>query len=51
MGCKLDRNEVNRAKFIVDSLRKYLGKGDLHILDFGCGRGWLAPFLAPFAQL
>jgi 2-polyprenyl-3-methyl-5-hydroxy-6-metoxy-1,4-benzoquinol methylase len=51
LGRKLDYTEVNRARFIVDSLQEYLGQGNLQILDFGCGRGWLAPFLAPFGTV
>lgn len=51
LGLKLDYTEANRAKFIVDNIRRYVGRNDLSILDFGCGRGWMAPFLALFGSV
>lgn len=51
LGRKLHYTEINRARFIVDSLQEYIGQGKIQILDFGCGRGWMAPFLDPFGSI
>jgi len=51
LGRKLDYTEINRVRFIVDSLQEYIGHGKTQILDFGCGRGWMAPFLSPFGSI
>jgi 2-polyprenyl-3-methyl-5-hydroxy-6-metoxy-1,4-benzoquinol methylase len=51
LGRNLNYTEINRIKFIVDSLREYLGEGNFQILDLGCGRGWMAPFLSPFGTI
>jgi len=39
LGTELHYTEVNRMRFVVDSIREFVGCTDLKILDFGCGRG------------
>jgi 2-polyprenyl-3-methyl-5-hydroxy-6-metoxy-1,4-benzoquinol methylase len=54
LGTKLDYTERNRAAFLVDALRELVlptARTPLEILDLGCGRGWLAPFLSPFGTV
>lgn len=51
VGAKLHYTEISRARFIVDSIRKFVGCNGLKILDFGCGRGWMAPFLSPLGSV
>lgn len=38
-------DELIRAYFIRDSIADFVGRSGLKILDLGCGRGWMAPFL------
>jgi len=40
-----DGEERMRMTFIVDALNDFAPDKNLEILDLGCGRGWLAPFL------
>ena len=46
-----DGEERMRMTFIVQSLKDFAGGKDLEILDLGCGRGWLAPFLSPHGKV
>jgi 2-polyprenyl-3-methyl-5-hydroxy-6-metoxy-1,4-benzoquinol methylase len=41
-----DGEERMRMSFIVEALKDFAGEKNLEILDLGCGRGWLAPFLS-----
>jgi 2-polyprenyl-3-methyl-5-hydroxy-6-metoxy-1,4-benzoquinol methylase len=41
-----DGEESMRMSFIVEALKDFAGEENLEILDLGCGRGWLAPFLS-----
>src|SRR5258708_27501592 len=41
-----DGEERMRMNFIVDALNDFAADKNLQILDLGCGRGWLAPFLS-----
>jgi len=50
-GKNLRDDEIIRIQFIVDNLKKYIKSGNLQILDLGCGRGWMTPFLAPFGTI
>lgn len=40
-----------RAEFIIRAFENIVRQSNLEILDFGCGRGWLAPFLAQWGQV
>lgn len=51
LGTNLDRTELNRVRFIVESTQKFVGDQNLKILDFGCGRGWMSPFLSPLGSV
>ncbi len=51
LGTKLHYTEINRVRFVVDSIREFVGCTELKILDFGCGRGWMAPFLSPLGSV
>jgi len=44
-------DELTRALFIRDSIAELVAKTGLEILDLGCGRGWMAPFLSPFGSV
>jgi 2-polyprenyl-3-methyl-5-hydroxy-6-metoxy-1,4-benzoquinol methylase len=41
-----DGEERMRMSFIVDALDEFAADKSLEMLDLGCGRGWLAPFLS-----
>ena len=45
-GRSLHYTELMRAHFIMEGIREYAGRTDCDILDLGCGRGWMASFLA-----
>lgn len=48
-GTNLTPDEELRIRFIVASLEKHLSSyKDARILDLGCGRGWMAPFLSKY---
>lgn len=51
LGRKLHYTEVNRARFISESIAEFVGRSGLAILDFGCGRGWMSLFLSPFGTV
>ena len=51
MGNKLEFDELQRVWFITDSFIKYTASNKLQILDMGCGRGWMAPYLSPFGSI
>jgi 2-polyprenyl-3-methyl-5-hydroxy-6-metoxy-1,4-benzoquinol methylase len=51
LGTKLDYTEINRVRFVVDSIREFVGCTGLKILDFGCGRGWMTRFLSPLGSV
>lgn len=44
-------DDLLRVSFLVDSIREFTGRRDLQILDLGCGRGWMAPFLSQFGSV
>lgn len=46
-----DECERIRLKFVKSALAELSSRRDLQILDFGCGRGWMAPFLACFGSV
>src|SRR5947208_5927523 len=46
-----DDDERMRIEFVASVMRSVIGRSDLNILDFGCGRGWMAPFLSPFGSV
>lgn len=48
---KLTRQEKLRIGFIVQALNDLVGRKDLKILDLGCGRGWMAPYLAEWGTV
>lgn len=50
-NAELHYTEMNRIDFIVRNIRTYVGESRLKILDFGCGRGWMAPFLSPLGEV
>ena len=51
LGTRLHYTEINRVRFAADSIREFAGCTGLKILDFGCGRGWMAPFLSPLGSV
>src|SRR5947208_872813 len=48
---KPDGEERMRMTFIVQALDEFAANKDLEILDLGCGRGWLAPFLSKHGKV
>lgn len=48
---RLTYAEVFRIHFIIDNIREFIPRTDLKILDLGCGRGWMAPFLSQFGKV
>jgi len=50
-GTDLGYIDRSRAEFVVAALREIPREHGLSILDLGCGRGWMAPFLAPFGSV
>ncbi len=50
-GVELGYIDRSRAEFVVAALREIRRDGGLSILDLGCGRGWMAPFLSPFGSV
>jgi 2-polyprenyl-3-methyl-5-hydroxy-6-metoxy-1,4-benzoquinol methylase len=48
---RLNYAEVYRIYFIVESIKEFIPAGNLKILDYGCGRGWMAPYLAEFGNV
>jgi 2-polyprenyl-3-methyl-5-hydroxy-6-metoxy-1,4-benzoquinol methylase len=51
LGSELDITELNRVRFIVESIRDFCSRPNLTILDFGCGRGWMTPYLSPLGSV
>jgi len=51
LGRKLHETELMRAEFVVNGLRNLASPPPCEILDLGCGRGWFAPFLAPYGSV
>lgn len=51
LGTKLHYTEINRVRFLVEGIREFAGHSGLRILDLGCGRGWMAPFLSPLGSV
>jgi 2-polyprenyl-3-methyl-5-hydroxy-6-metoxy-1,4-benzoquinol methylase len=48
----LDYTQVFRARFIVEAIAELVPKDRrLSILDIGCGRGWMSPFLSPLGKV
>lgn len=45
------QQEQARADTIQNFLTSVLTKQSYEILDFGCGRGWMAPFLSPWGTV
>jgi 2-polyprenyl-3-methyl-5-hydroxy-6-metoxy-1,4-benzoquinol methylase len=45
-----DSCERVRLDYVLRSLARVAGR-PRRILDFGCGRGWMAPFLAQFGDV
>ena len=50
-AAKLNYAEIFRVNFIINSLKKFVPSSDIKILDYGCGRGWMAPFLSQFGRV
>jgi 2-polyprenyl-3-methyl-5-hydroxy-6-metoxy-1,4-benzoquinol methylase len=50
-GRTLHQTELDRVQFVVDSLRGVSRGQSLKILDLGCGRGWMAPFISPLGSV
>lgn len=50
-GAQLHATEIARVSFVRDCIRRHPAAGRLRLLDYGCGRAWMAPFLAPFGDL
>jgi SAM-dependent methyltransferase len=50
-GPELDYTEIARIDFITRSIRGISSSRTLRILDLGCGRGWMAPFLSTFGRV
>jgi len=48
---ELDYTEVARITFIARGIRDIASSRRLQILDLGCGRGWMAPFLSTFGTI
>ena len=48
---ELHYTEVDRAQFVVGSVRDFVRKDGLQILDLGCGRGMMAPCLSPLGSV
>ena len=48
---RLTYAEVFRTHFIVDNIREFIQRPNLKILDLGCGRGWMAPFLSSLGSV
>ncbi len=46
-----DGEERMRMSFIVDALNDFAANKNLELLDLGCGRGWLAPFLSKYGNV
>lgn len=51
LSTKLNYLEINRVRFVVESIRELVGCTGLQILDLGCGRGWMAPYLSPLGSV
>jgi len=51
LAAELGDFEKDRAEFVVAGIKRHVRAEGLEILDFGCGRGWMAPFLAPFGRV
>jgi 2-polyprenyl-3-methyl-5-hydroxy-6-metoxy-1,4-benzoquinol methylase len=51
LGTHLDYTDRNRVRFIVEVLADLPPGHARRILDLGCGRGWMAPFLARFGAV
>jgi|GEM_PF-2917355 len=50
-GAQLHATEVARVSFVRDCISRHPATGRLRLLDYGCGRAWMAPFLAPYGEL
>lgn len=51
VGTKTDYEELLRVYFIRDSIKRFTRGSRLKILDLGCGRGWMAPYLQPLGSV
>jgi 2-polyprenyl-3-methyl-5-hydroxy-6-metoxy-1,4-benzoquinol methylase len=51
LGAGLHYTEVMRVEFVVEQLRGRVKGAKVKILDYGCGRGWMAPYLAQFGKV
>jgi 2-polyprenyl-3-methyl-5-hydroxy-6-metoxy-1,4-benzoquinol methylase len=51
LGAQLHYTELMRVEFVVGELCSRVSGGRIKILDYGCGRGWMAPYLAQFGDV
>ena len=50
-GDKLNYAEMFRIHFITKNIKRFAHSQSLKILDYGCGKGWMAPFLAQWGHV
>lgn len=52
MSADLDYTQAFRARFIAEAIAELVPKSPRpKILDVGCGRGWMAPFMSPLGDV
>lgn len=51
LGTKLHYTEFSRIQFITECIQELATVKPVKILDLGCGRGWMAPFLVPYGNV
>jgi 2-polyprenyl-3-methyl-5-hydroxy-6-metoxy-1,4-benzoquinol methylase len=47
----MDYTQAARVRFVVEAISELTNGRDLTVLDFGCGMGWMAPFLSRFGRV
>lgn len=51
-GTDITPDEAMRIRFIVSALERHIPhQNETKILDLGCGRGWMAPFLSQYGTV
>lgn len=51
LGNKLGPTELKRRDYILEAVQDHYADKPLEILDYSCGRGWLAPFLSRYGRV